>query len=142
MLNFNPLTKVTGFFSAKVLLVIAVCGFTASSAIIYYQKVQKAGLRQDIIELNNQIVASKASYVMCLGQIDIISKDHNDQLLKQVEQSKLNNQKLKNEINALINDTLLESNKKLNKVKGVVEKYDWSKESPPEEILGMINEKS
>ena len=136
MLNFNP----ASLASKKIILVVTTMAFLGLSAAIVYQKHQKKELREDIIKLNMQIVASEASYTLCLTKIDKVAEDHNAQLLKQVEKTKLNTQILKTRISEFETRLNVESNKVLIKTDKIVEKYDWSAETPPTEILEALNE--
>ncbi|URC15197.1 hypothetical protein GD1_73 [Paraglaciecola Antarctic GD virus 1] len=135
--SFNPMK----IFSMRVIVATTATIVIGLSTVIFYQKYQKSSLRESIVQLNSQVVGSEASYQMCLTQIDVLGEDHNRQLLKQVESSKLAKEQLRNRISEVVNQSLVESNAELNKTIKVVEKYDWSRQKPPIEILEAINEK-
>ena len=136
MLNFNPLV----IAAKNPVAFVSIVALLALSIVVFYQKHQKDDLRDTIIQLNSQIVASEASINQCLTQIDMISKDYNQQLLDKASKSELDRQLLQNRINTLINVSQTETNKIVNEAKIVIESVDWSKETPPPQILEVLNE--
>jgi|TARA_R110000851_G_scaffold248153_2_gene400640 cell division protein FtsL len=129
-------------FSTKIILTLSIAGFAALSATILYQKYQKSVLRDDIISLNMQVVASEASYNSCLVKIDDVARDLNQKLITSVDQSNFNTLKLEGEIKELKYAKSLQNVDKIQDIKKVIDTLEWSKQKLPLELMEQINEKN